>query len=131
MDARRSRWVPADEDPFPPLDSAQLEDAHFEAAIPNRIIQQYAGRWVLLRGETVVADGDTRLFAKFTIGALKEILLENAMAQKPYGREEIVEGLFVFLQRGYLRIEPRPAAKADPDPEKPAAKRSLSRSAAR
>lgn len=79
----------------------------------------------------IVAEGDTRLFAKFTIGALKEILLENAMAVKPYGREEIVEGLFVFLQRGYLRIEPRPAAKADPDPEKPAAKRSLSRSAAR
>lgn len=55
----------------------------------------------------IVADGDTRLFAKFTIGALKELLLENALATRPYGREEIVDGLFMFLQRGYLRIEVR------------------------
>jgi AcrR family transcriptional regulator len=55
----------------------------------------------------IVADGDTRLFAKFTIGALKELLLENALATRPYGREEIVDGLFMFLQRGYLRIDVR------------------------
>lgn len=82
----------------------------------------------------IVAEGDTRLFAKFTIGALKEILLENAMAVKPYGREEIVEGLFVFLERGYLRIEPRAvaAAKAEPDaePKRAGAKRARGRSAA-
>lgn len=81
----------------------------------------------------IVAEGDTRLFAKFTIGALKEILLENAMAVKPYGREEIVEGLFVFLERGYLRIEPRAvaAAKAEPDaePKRAGAKRARGRSA--
>jgi hypothetical protein len=82
-----------------------------------------------------VAEGDTRLYAKFTIGALKEILLENAMAVKPYGREEIVEGLFVFLERGYLRIEPRAAAaatKAEPDaePKRAGAKRARGRSAA-
>jgi AcrR family transcriptional regulator len=81
----------------------------------------------------IVAEGDTRLFAKFTIGALKEILLENAMAEKPYGREEIVDGLFVFLQRGYLRIDPR-AAKAEgeaPEANLPAVKRARGRSAAR
>ncbi|MCK6586098.1 MAG: TetR/AcrR family transcriptional regulator [Polyangiaceae bacterium] len=81
----------------------------------------------------IVAEGDTRLYAKFTIGALKEILLENTMADKPYGREEIVDGLFVFLQRGYLRIEPRPA-KADaeaPAAKKPVAKRARRKIAAK
>lgn len=82
----------------------------------------------------IVAEGDTRLYAKFTIGALKEILLENALAEKPYGREAIVDGLFVFIQRGYLRIDPLPAkAEEAPPPEakKPASKRARSRSAAK
>jgi AcrR family transcriptional regulator len=60
----------------------------------------------------IVAGGNTRLFAKFTIGAIKEILIENALAERPYGREEIVDGLFLFLQGGYLRIEPVGAQNA-------------------
>lgn len=54
----------------------------------------------------IVAAGDTRQFARFTIGALKEILLENIHGEKPYHREDIVDGLFAFLQHGYLRSLP-------------------------
>jgi AcrR family transcriptional regulator len=71
----------------------------------------------------IVADGDTRLFAKFTIGAVKELLLEKATSsaipdatagaapapERPYGREEIVSSVYDFLQGGYLRIAPGPA----------------------
>jgi AcrR family transcriptional regulator len=56
------------------------------------------------QGLGIVARGDTRFYAKFTIGALKEILLDNATAARLYGREEIVTALFEVLQGGYLRI---------------------------
>jgi AcrR family transcriptional regulator len=52
----------------------------------------------------IVEDGDARLYATFTIGALKEILFENAIARPSHPREEIVNGLFHMLERGYLRI---------------------------
>jgi AcrR family transcriptional regulator len=68
----------------------------------------------------IVADGDTNLLATFTIGALKEIFLESAMAKRVRPREEIVTALFVFLERGYLRVLPG-EARALPAP--PAAKR--------
>lgn len=60
------------------------------------------------QGLGIVAAGDTRFYAKFTIGALKEILLDNATAARSYGREEIVTALFAFLQGGYLRIAQSP-----------------------
>jgi hypothetical protein len=68
----------------------------------------------------MVAEGDTRLYATFTIGALKEILLERSVSGRAQSREEIVTELFGFLQRGFLRIEaPRAAreraAAAEPD----------------
>ena len=58
----------------------------------------------------IVAPGDTKLFATFTIGALKETLLETAVAKKDRPREEIVAGLFRFLEAGYLRINRAPQA---------------------
>lgn len=68
----------------------------------------------------IVAEGDTSLFATFTIGALKELLAENVAAPQPMAREEMVAALFHFLQAGYLRtrgeapagVEAAPAAKA-------------------
>lgn len=57
----------------------------------------------------IVGPGDPRLFATFTIGALKEILSENAAAEATPPREEIVAHLFAFLQAGYLRIMSAPA----------------------
>src|SRR5262245_22677742 len=56
----------------------------------------------------IVAEGDTKLYATFTIGALKEILLEQASSKRARPREEIVTALFALLEKGYLRVgEPR------------------------
>ena len=54
----------------------------------------------------IVAPGDPKLFATFTLGALKELLFENVTAEKAMPREQIVDELFAFLQGGYLRIGP-------------------------
>lgn len=54
----------------------------------------------------IVAGGDARLFATFTLGALKEILWEGT--QRPgarRSREEIVSALYELLERGYLRVD--------------------------
>lgn len=54
----------------------------------------------------IVAEGDARLFATFTLGALKEILWEGT--QRPgarRSREEIVSALYELLERGYLRVK--------------------------
>jgi AcrR family transcriptional regulator len=58
----------------------------------------------------IVAPGDARLFATFTIGALKEILIEATHRKHTVrSREEIVDAMFALLQSGYLRIEgPKP-----------------------
>jgi AcrR family transcriptional regulator len=53
----------------------------------------------------IVAAGDTELFATFTLGALKETLLEIAMSGKSYSREELVAELYGLLGSGYLRME--------------------------
>jgi AcrR family transcriptional regulator len=82
----------------------------------------------------IVAEGDPDLLATFTIGALKEIFIESAMARRVRPREEIVTALFVFLERGYLRVLPgeaRPAAKEpaakEPPAKEPHAKRPVAR----
>ena len=54
----------------------------------------------------IVSPGDPRLFATFTIGAMKELLAEHVAEESKRPREEIVEALFRFLQTGYLRTEP-------------------------
>ena len=59
----------------------------------------------------VVAPGDARLLATFTVGALKEILIEAT--ERPTtrrSREQIVDALFSLLGAGYLRIEAGDAA---------------------
>ncbi|MHB8875789.1 MAG: TetR/AcrR family transcriptional regulator [Myxococcaceae bacterium] len=66
----------------------------------------------------LVAPGDPRLYASFTIGALKEILFEAAGEQQTRPREELVDALFNLLQSGYLRI-PRPRATAAKSPARP------------
>ncbi len=58
----------------------------------------------------IVAEGDARVFATFTIGALKEMIFETVTATTPRPREEIVDALFRFLQAGYLRIVPAASA---------------------
>jgi AcrR family transcriptional regulator len=66
----------------------------------------------------IVTPGDPKLFATFTVGAMKELLSENVVGTAARGREEIVAGLFEFLQAGYLRSEAvAPAPEARPAPK--------------
>jgi AcrR family transcriptional regulator len=54
----------------------------------------------------IVNQGDARLFASFTLGALREILIEAT--QRPQlgrSREQIVEAVFGLLEAGYLRVD--------------------------
>lgn len=54
----------------------------------------------------IVASGDARLYATFTLGALKEILVEASTHPDRRSREQIVEAVFQLLQAGYLRVGP-------------------------
>jgi AcrR family transcriptional regulator len=63
----------------------------------------------------IVEGGDPKLYATFTIGALKEVMFENALGEHARNREEIVTALFDVLSRGYLRID-LGGAKASPKP---------------
>jgi len=93
-----------------------------DTAFMNKIQSFYDGVKELMRASLeegqargIVASGDTRLYATFTIGALKELLLETTSASaEPRPREELVNGLFTLLQGGYLRIEPSLPPQASP-----------------
>jgi AcrR family transcriptional regulator len=61
----------------------------------------------------IVAPGDTALYATFTIGALKEVLLESAVSNRSIPREEIVTSLCRLLEVGYLRIPPKLPDESD------------------
>src|SRR5262249_45756216 len=52
----------------------------------------------------IVGPGDAKLFATFTVGAIKELLAEYVDGEMPRAREAIVADVFVFLQDGYLRV---------------------------
>ncbi len=53
----------------------------------------------------VVAKGDAHLFALFTMGAIRETLLDSALSGVTRPREELVEGMFSLLQSGFLRVD--------------------------
>ncbi|MFS8070217.1 MAG: TetR/AcrR family transcriptional regulator [Byssovorax sp.] len=103
--------------------------AGLDPAFVQAIRSFYDGSKALLEASLVegqalgiVAPGDARLFATFTLGALKELLFENVTAEKALPREEIVHSLFTFLQGGYLRIGPT-APVTRPPSTPPAAKK--------
>jgi AcrR family transcriptional regulator len=52
----------------------------------------------------IVSPGDTRMFAIMTLGALKETLYQVVMRGLAYPEERLVEEIYGFLCRGYLRI---------------------------
>jgi AcrR family transcriptional regulator len=73
----------------------------------------------------IVQQGDTELYATFTIGALKEVLFENALEVQIHPRERIVTALYDLLRQGFLRVEGvetkpsgDPAAQARRAPER-------------
>lgn len=103
--------------------------AGLDAAFVQKIQSFYDGVKRLLdaslaEGQSlgIVAEGNPKLFATFTIGALKEILFEIVTDKAPRSREELVEELFRFLQAGYLRIGPV-SAKGEEPASKPPMKR--------
>jgi AcrR family transcriptional regulator len=53
----------------------------------------------------VVAPGDTRMYAYLTLGALKELLYQVVMREWEIPEEKLVEEIFSFLKRGYLRVD--------------------------
>jgi AcrR family transcriptional regulator len=53
----------------------------------------------------IVAAGDARVFAIFTLGAVKEIMYQVVMRGLDYPEERIVSEIFGFLSTGYLRID--------------------------
>jgi AcrR family transcriptional regulator len=64
----------------------------------------------------IVAKGDPRLLATFTVGMLKELLAEKVDGDAPIAREQIVDSTFSFLRGGYLRtagLVPPPSASAN------------------
>jgi AcrR family transcriptional regulator len=69
----------------------------------------------------IVAQGDTELYATFTIGALKELLFENALEVQALPRERIVTALHDLLRSGYLRLAPEAASEPAPPNEAPPA----------
>jgi AcrR family transcriptional regulator len=56
----------------------------------------------------IVKKGDARLYASFTVGALKEILVEAAARTTGHRtREQVVDVVFHVLEGGYLRLDRR------------------------
>ncbi len=52
----------------------------------------------------IVAPGDAQILAVLAMGAMKEILYQVTMRDLALGEEEIVEAIYGFLSRGFLRV---------------------------
>ncbi len=83
-------------------------DAAFSAKIESFYfgLRQLLASSLLEGQETgLVRQGDVELYASFTLGALKEILMEAvAPSGRKRTREQIVEAVYELLCGGYLRI---------------------------
>jgi AcrR family transcriptional regulator len=62
----------------------------------------------------IVLEGDTRMFAYLTVGALKELLYQVVMRGWDMSEERIEEELYRFLRGGYLRTGDAPASARAP-----------------
>lgn len=96
-----------------------------DSAFATKIRSFYDGVKMLLRTSLdegqrlgIVADGDTAMYATFTIGALKEVLAEATTMSPARPREQIVDEMFRLLGRGYLRVS-RPSEAAEMPAKKP------------
>ena len=102
-------------------DTMRMLFAHangLDAAFSAKIDSFYTGLKTMLveslqdgQASGLIRQGDAELYASFTLGALKEILMETAANPSPKrSREQIVEVVFELLCSGYLRIPERTAA---------------------
>ena len=66
----------------------------------------------------IVAEGDTRVFAYLTVGAIKELLYQSVMHDlDDESADRLTSEVFSFLCRGCLRIPDEPAQVASPAPD--------------
>lgn len=85
--------------------------AGLDPAFARKVSSFYDGVRTMLRvaledGQAlgIVAEGDAELYAAFTIGAMKESLYDFVIGARSGSRELVVDELFRFLARGYLRV---------------------------
>jgi AcrR family transcriptional regulator len=52
----------------------------------------------------VVREGDVRLMAWLTIGALKEVMFQIVQRGAEYDEDKLVQGTFAYFAAGYLRV---------------------------
>lgn len=89
-----------------------LSDAvGLDAAFDRKLISFYEEVGKLLASSLedgqergIVLPGDARIFAIMTLGAVKETIYQVLMRELAYPEERIIEELYGFLCRGYLRI---------------------------
>jgi AcrR family transcriptional regulator len=62
----------------------------------------------------VVEPGDAKLYAYLTVGAMKELLYQVVMREWEIPEEQIVDEIFSFLRRGYLRVDAETTPTAKP-----------------
>jgi AcrR family transcriptional regulator len=55
----------------------------------------------------IVAEGDAAMLATFSLGALREVLLEAYRTPEARSREEIVGALYSFFEHGFLQMAQR------------------------
>jgi AcrR family transcriptional regulator len=56
------------------------------------------------QGLGVVVQGDVRLMAWLTMGALKEVMFQIVQRGAEYEEDKLVEGTFAYFAGGYLRV---------------------------
>ena len=52
----------------------------------------------------IVRDGDVRLMAWLTMGALKEVMFQIVQRGAAYDEDRLVDGTFAYFASGYLRV---------------------------
>jgi len=71
----------------------------------------------------IVEVGDVTMFACMTLGALKELLYQVVIRDWEFAEEKIVDEIFSFLRRGYLRVQPMGSNLRAPQTRPPSAAR--------
>ncbi len=54
---------------------------------------------------SVVREGDVRLFSWLTMGAIKEVMFQIVQRGAAYDEDLLVDGVFTFFRKGFLRID--------------------------
>jgi hypothetical protein len=67
----------------------------------------------------IVADGEPRVLAYLTLGALKELLYQAVtLGLAEESAEALTQQLYAFLSQGYLRTGPRPGERPRARPKR-------------